>query len=125
MPFWKTPIQEYISTVKKISIGANYAVALLSDGRLFVHIIEANDVLEPDRESKILPEKDENDGKIVSADIKGEMLIYASSNGKVRYFVLDDWAEVNCYEHSAPLKLSYPDQAGTRRDFKIVWHRQS
>lgn len=109
-----TITQEYVASVKKLSIGVNYAVALLSDGRLFVHIIENTGVLESDRESKILPDKDEKDGRIVSADIKGEMLIYATSSGKIRYFLLDEWTEVNCFEHSAPLKLSFPDQAGTR-----------
>lgn len=54
-----TVTQEYVSSVKRLSIGINYAVALLSDGRLFVHIIEQNGILEPERESKIFPEKED------------------------------------------------------------------
>lgn len=54
------------------------------------------------------------EGQIVSADIKGEMLIYTTSNAKIRYFLLDEWIEVNSFEHSAPIKNAFPDQAGTR-----------
>ena len=55
-----------------------------------------------------------SDSEIVSASIKGEMLIYSTKNGKIHYFLLDEWNEVNCYEHQFQLKQIYPDQAATR-----------
>ena len=104
-----------MSSVRKISLGDNYAVATLSDGRLFVHLIEQDEDLQNERESKMLPEaKNAQDGSIISADIRGEMLIYTTSNGKIRYFLLDEWTEVNCFEHSAAIKSAFPDQSGIR-----------
>lgn len=101
--------------MRKISLGDNYAVATLSDGRLYVHIIEQDEVLQNERESKMLPDaKNAQDGTIISADIRGEMLIYTTSGGKIRYFLLDEWTEVNCFEHSAAIKSAFPDQSGIR-----------
>ena len=110
----KPIVHEYASTIKSISVGIDYSVALLSDGRLYLQIIENNSI-QPERESKIFPESNQAKlSPIVSASIKGEMLIYSTRNGKVHYFLLDEWSEVNCYEHPSQLKHIFPDQAATR-----------
>ena len=90
----------------------DYAVALLSDGRLYLHIIENNSI-QPERETKVFPEGADQ-SLITNALIRGEMMIYVTIKGKIHYFLIDEWSEVNCYEHGSPLKAIYADQAATR-----------
>ena len=74
----------YSSSVKSISLGIDYAVALLSDGRLYLHIIENNSI-QPERETKIFPEGPDQ-SLITSALIRGEMMIYVTIKGKLTKF---------------------------------------
>lgn len=105
---------EYSATVKKVSVGIDYAAVHLADGRLHLHIIEQSDI-QPERESRLFPAANAKDqSAIISSHIKGEMLIYSTQNGKIHYFLLDEWNEVNCYEHKTNLKSIYPDQVATR-----------
>ena len=100
--------------MKKVSVGIDYAAVHLADGRLHLHIIEQSDI-QPERESRLFPPSNAKDqSAIISSHIKGEMLIYSTQNGKIHYFLLDEWNEVNCYEHKTNLKSIYPDQVATR-----------
>ncbi|CAG5085237.1 Oidioi.mRNA.OKI2018_I69.PAR.g10846.t1.cds [Oikopleura dioica] len=77
--------KEYVGSVKRVSVGNDYAVGLLSDGRLQLHLI-VDDGMTPEKSVKIFPDGKSQDGNIIAAEIRGEMLIYATSGGKLRFF---------------------------------------
>jgi len=105
--------KEYVGSVKRVSVGNDYAVGLLSDGRLQLHLI-VDDGMTPERSVKIFPDGKSQDGNIIAAEIRGEMLIYATSGGKLRFFLLDEWTEVNCLDLKKTISAMYSDTSGAR-----------
>jgi WD repeat-containing protein 19 len=99
--------QEYIGSVESVSMNATHACVLI-EGRVFLHPIEKND-----GKTTIFPRK-EDDRTITCATIVGNFLIYAQSNGRLKYFSLLDSTDVNEYKHDHGIKKCFPNQEGTR-----------
>lgn len=115
---WKE--KEYVGIIKDMKLNSDYAAALFTDGRLYLHIMESNDGgsindTMDNREVKIFPDGQlSSKGKITAMALTADFLIFATDTGAVEFFMLEDWAVVNIYRHSVGVRLIESDPMGLR-----------
>lgn len=106
--------REYLGTVQSICLNADYAAARF-EGKVQLHMIEGETQGTTDeRETKIFPERDQDDNRITCHAITPEFLIYGTDNGGINYFYIEDWNMVNEFRHIVGIKNIFPDSSGTR-----------
>ena len=104
-------------------MNSDYAAALFTDGRIKLHMIDAqhpdNDPerelsdsgnLTHKRESAMIDNKDRSSFIQVTA----ELLVFASDQGTIEFFYFEDWAVVNLYRHTVGIKSIETDVMGVR-----------
>lgn len=112
---------EYVGIVKDLRLNSDYAAALFTDGRIKLHMIDAQrthndsekEITEPEsqapqREAVIIDHKDRMSFIRVTTDL----LVYASERGIVEFFHLEDWAVVNLYRHPQGIRFLETDLMG-------------
>jgi WD repeat-containing protein 19 len=108
----------YMSTIDKLAMNDTYA-AVLTDGRLQVHLIETDpeNNLDDERDSILFPTADQDSGRITSFAITPHFVIYGTQTGVLRYFMLEDWKAVSTFRHVCGIRQVFPDPSGTRLIF--------
>eukprot|EP00039_Didymoeca_costata_P030876 m.31858 g.31858 ORF g.31858 m.31858 type:complete len:1357 (-) comp8355_c0_seq1:4546-8616(-) len=107
----------YNGTIEKMEINEEYA-AVLTDGRVHLHMIEPDEnVKQEERDSIMLPERNQETERISSFALTATFCIYATESGKIFYFYLEDWTVVNEYRHTCGIRSITPDPSGTRLAF--------
>ncbi|XP_046853283.1 WD repeat-containing protein 19-like [Xenia sp. Carnegie-2017] len=105
--------REYLGTVSKMYLNTDYA-AVMFDNRVQLHLIENESMNSSNtRETKLFPEK-KTDGNITCAGLTGDFLIYATDNGSLHYFYIEDWKFVNEFRHVVGIRKLFADQTGTK-----------
>eukprot|EP00002_Diphylleia_rotans_P001793 TRINITY_DN11025_c0_g1_i1.p1 TRINITY_DN11025_c0_g1~~TRINITY_DN11025_c0_g1_i1.p1 ORF type:complete len:1293 (+),score=269.64 TRINITY_DN11025_c0_g1_i1:166-4044(+) len=108
--------RDYLGTVEDIKLSKNYA-AVLAGGKVQLHLIEPNTTLEGNmKEGQLFPLKD-SDIKVVAIALSDDFLIYATNVGSIHYFHILEWAMVNEYKHSNPIRKIFANYSGTRLVF--------
>uniref|UniRef100_A0A6I8R870 WD repeat-containing protein 19 n=1 Tax=Xenopus tropicalis TaxID=8364 RepID=A0A6I8R870_XENTR len=103
---------EYLGSVTKMCLNSDYAAALF-EGKVQLHVIESKDEdAQEERETRLFPASDDK-CKILCHALTGEFLIYATNNGLIKFFYLEDWQYVNEYRHSVSIRKIFPDVTGT------------
>jgi WD repeat-containing protein 19 len=88
--------KEYLGTVESIYLTNTFA-AVLVEGKVQLHVIEANrSDVNPERSTRLFPEKEEEIA-ITCLALTKDFLIYANAKGSILYFYLNDWTLVNEY----------------------------
>ncbi|KND01208.1 uncharacterized protein SPPG_04298 [Spizellomyces punctatus DAOM BR117] len=131
-------IKEYQGPLKSFSMNPFYAAALLSDGRLEVHAIadDTSDQVKGDEQrldyhsltrkckppsvevlEKIFPERMEEKkaggaATITCTALTQECVIYGTSIGDLKYYLLDEWALVGELKHKKGIQSVYPQPRG-------------
>ncbi|KAI1286712.1 WD repeat-containing protein 19 [Halotydeus destructor] len=122
--------REYLGIIKAFKLNGDYAAALFTDGRLYLHIMDTvgpeggpqvgrqgqyDDDEGENREVKMFPEGALGDkGRIVSHTMTSDMLIFATESGAIEFFLVEDWSVVNIYRHSCGIKTIAADPMGLR-----------
>ena len=110
----------YMSTIDKLVMNAAYA-AVLTDGRLHLHLIEGEEGnIDDDRDSILFPTNNQDSGRITCCALTSAFCIYGTASGSLFYFLLEDWVLVNEYKHEGGgvgIKMIFPDPSGTRLVF--------
>ncbi|KAJ9458311.1 Intraflagellar transport protein 172 [Diplonema papillatum] len=107
----------YVSSIDSVKLSQDYA-AVLSDGRVTLHIIESGEAgsfEDERRHQRVFPEK-EGDSRITSVAITKQFLIYGTStgvSGSIAYFSLEDWSMISELPCNG-VRSVYPNPAGTR-----------
>jgi hypothetical protein len=88
-------VKSYASSVKKLLVSDQFGVALLSDGRIQIHEIQAK---EGQRDDTMLP--NHRDSVIHSACISKDFLVFGTDSGHLFYYETAEWLPVAEYKHS-------------------------
>lgn len=108
--------REYLGTVTAIHLNADYA-AVMFEGKVQLHLIEGESMDASDeRETRLFPDKG-TQGRITCCALTAEFLIYATDNGSLFYFFIEDWQFVNEFRHVVGIKKIFPDISGTHAVF--------
>ena len=70
-----------------------------------------------ERETRLFPDKEQEDQRITCHDVTNDFLIYATDAGGLFYFFMEDWNFVNEFRHVVGIKKIFPDHGGTRLVF--------
>ncbi|ELT93993.1 hypothetical protein CAPTEDRAFT_173399 [Capitella teleta] len=109
--------REYLGTVQTCRLNADYA-AVSFEGKVNLHLIEADGAsVNDERETRLFPDKEQEDQKITCHDLTQEFLVYATDIGSIYYFFIEDWQFVNEYRHITGIRRIFPNQSGTRLIF--------
>ena len=101
--------KEYLSTVDKICINGQVA-AMLGGNFLFVHVIDEK---AGENRSIRFPEN-EGDGAVTCAELSSEFAVYGDSSGSIVHFLLEDWKEVNKFQHQCGVHSIWANPSGMR-----------
>lgn len=117
IPMLKTPKllydREYLGNVSSVCLNTECA-SVLFDGRIYLHQIESLSNQEKfTQDVRIFPMENEN-CKIVSHWMSSEFLVYATDNGHIRYFCLEDWKLATDFQHKECIKSIHPNQDGVK-----------
>ncbi|KAF7987479.1 hypothetical protein HCN44_003241 [Aphidius gifuensis] len=113
-----SPIErDYLSTIDSIKLNDIYS-SVLFDGKLQLHTITTNKELSnTSKDTKLFNEQNtmnnNTNTKITCHVLTNNFLIYATNNGKIKYFYIDTFNYSNEYLHKIGIKYIYQDINGT------------
>ncbi|KAK6619206.1 hypothetical protein RUM44_003588 [Polyplax serrata] len=110
--------REYLSNVLSMKLNTDYASVLYTSGGLQLHLIESPVEDNDEKENRVFPDNDARDHmKITSHQLTSNFLIFATNQGHIRYFSIDDWKFATEFRHETGVKELYSDSSGTRLAF--------
>lgn len=102
----------YAGTIDDFQLNSDYA-AVKCGKKVQLHMVESSDEeAEGVQESRMFPEKDSD--AITSMALTSAFFIYATKQGGIHYFLLEDWKFVNNYSHACGIRYIKADNSGTR-----------
>lgn len=107
--------REYLGTISNVQLNGEY-VSVLFEGRIHLHLVDSTSQVNGngnEKEMKIFPDSNEK-YHITSQHLTTEFLIYATNNGHIKYFCLDEWKIAVDYQHVVAVKSIYPNHDGVR-----------
>ncbi|KAL8576385.1 hypothetical protein ACOMHN_048952 [Nucella lapillus] len=108
----KKETREYLGTVETMHINKTYA-AVSFDKKVLLHLIESNENVSEDRESRLFPGPD-SDTKITCHVLTPEFLVFSTQSGSIHFFYVEDWQFVAEHRHMVGIRKIFPDSTGTR-----------
>mmetsp|Transcript_12987 Transcript_12987/g.19570 ORF Transcript_12987/g.19570 Transcript_12987/m.19570 type:complete len:1468 (+) Transcript_12987:23-4426(+) len=108
--------QEYVSTVRCVQMNSSFS-AVLTDGRVVLHPIEAVNPQQQQQQTKTFPTREEGAfSKVTCIALTEDFLYYGTEAGAVEVFFLGEWMLLAGAELRLDntIKALYPNGTGTR-----------
>lgn len=100
---------QYLASVDDVRLNSSMA-AVRYDGRIQLHAVASD----PDgKRTRTFPEEGE-EARVTSHHLTEQFLIYATSQGSLVYYSVEDDQVPNEYRHEVGISKIYPNAAGTR-----------
>ncbi|KAJ8943661.1 hypothetical protein NQ318_005663 [Aromia moschata] len=106
----------YLGAVTSVRLNSDYA-SVLFEGKLELHMIEAAEASQEDKEAITFPDSQSESFAITCHELTPDFLIYGTDMGHIIYFHIEEWAKAIEFRHSIGVTGIYADPAGTRLVF--------
>ncbi|GBP76948.1 WD repeat-containing protein 19 [Eumeta japonica] len=104
--------RQYPAPLSAVRMATEYA-AVLYQGRAMLHTVGRVES-QPDRDSIQFPEPRTRTASIVDIHLTADFFIFATDEGDVEFFAVEEWNMAARYRHSCGVRSLHGDVAGTR-----------